>query len=305
MLVKSKNRCYGFLVPLSLAAVLGFCQIRCLGQQSETITAIEKAWSARQQRIRSARVSWVEKHTVTKGEITDMARTMRHGARALQEMGIQPGSRVPPEDVSFDIAATFTVDDARARLDYDDRQWSASQKAYVPQPELTVYDGQLSKTLLAKGSPYTPWPSGHVTRANLLREQLVLLPLLMAICPTHPQLHPFDINTVVATGQRAILEGKPCIELQQRGGNVVGRLWVDPSRDFIVLRFLRTLNERTLNKVDVRYQQYANSEWLPHKWESISFRANGALDRSLRATVSTARLSTHTSIPPNLICAFL
>jgi len=267
MISTTNNRFRRAFRATTIGVLLTFWDSAALCQTGDTLKTIEKLWKARQERIRSARVSWVERHTVTKGFVTDLLGAMPGGAQRLTQMGITPGSIVPPQDVSFDITASFTFKGARARLDYDDRQWSATEKAFVPQPEVTVYDGKVSKRLLVKGTPYSAWPYGHVTGAHPFRGSLILIPLIVTLCPMHPDMRLFDINALVATGQRAVIRGRLCLELQQVHRNVVERLWLDPSRDFIMLRFLRTINERTLNKIDVHYHQDSNGQWLPERWE--------------------------------------
>lgn len=92
------------------------------------------------------------------------------------------------------------------------------------------------------------------------------------------------------TGEKTIVDGKPCLELQCQRGTLIQRAWVDPSRDFAMVRYLDQQGERTCSKLDVHYRREA-AEWIPDRWEIVQFLPDGKLDQSIRAKVTSVEIN--------------
>jgi len=288
-MLKGNSICLAFGVFSAWLFVVGGTSLRA--QTANTLKTIEKCWKDRQERIRSVRIDWIEQHTVPKGQVTDSVGRLPGGVKRLEEMGIAPGSTIPPEVVTFSTTATFSFDGEKVRLDYDDKQWSGKKNAYVTQPETTVFDGKERKRYLRQGTSYTPWPFGSRQVSHPFRSSLVLGPLVMTFCPIHKEMRLFDVHALTPTGRQMVVGSRPCLELQRRKTNSEISIWVDPARDFAVTRVLSMLNERIMYKIDIKYEKHSSGEWIPISWERVSFRNNGKLERSTRAKLSAVKIN--------------
>lgn len=111
----------GLLVVCALFALNG----PSVQGQAPSLETIAKAWRDRQDRVRSARFEWTERETLTKGYLTNIVTEPFR----LKYMGIDPGSVVPPDDVTHDVKASMLLDGEKLRSTRDDRQWDAKIKS--------------------------------------------------------------------------------------------------------------------------------------------------------------------------------
>jgi hypothetical protein len=257
------------------------------GQTAVTLETIAKAWQDRQGRVRSFRFVWTERQTNTKGFVTNLV----DEPERLKQMGIPPGSVVPPEDVTFEVPSSICIDGNKVRYTRDDRQWSAKEKAYVLQPYMTVFNGELGKTFHSKGASYAPWPQALIQGRFPDARALYLSPLFMTFRACAPEFRSFDIQTLVLTGRRAVIDGKSCLEVERQLGSYVERVWIDPSRDYVVVRALSSNTEHPRTKIDIAYRKDADSGWVPEKWDILMFYASGKLQQSMRAKVTSYQIN--------------
>jgi hypothetical protein len=107
------------------------------------------------------------------------------------------------------------------------------------------------------------------------------------------QMQVLPVSAAALTGRRAIVDGKPCLELQCQRGIFHQRAWVDPARDFVLVRYLDQQSERTGSKLDVHYRREAG-EWVPERWEITELLPDGKLDQSIRAKVTAIEINSAT-----------
>jgi hypothetical protein len=261
------------------------------GQPAVTLETISNAWKGRQDRIQSARFTWTERETVTKGYLSNLVGSLPLGQQRLKDMGIQPGEVVPPQDITYDVPASLCLDGAKVRYTRDSRQWSAKQKAYVIEPSHMAFDGKIGKTFLPVGSSYAPWPQGTIQRRNPNANPLHLSPLVMTFRAFSSEMRVFDIETLELTGRRSMIDGKSCLELQRQSANHLLQLWVDPTRDYVMVRYLTTKGQRPSTKIDVSYRQDLGNGWIPEKWDVVMFDSDGKVRESTRAKMNKSQIN--------------
>lgn len=261
------------------------------GQTPVTLETIAKAWQDRQDSIRSARFAWIERETVPKGRISSLIAELPGAQDRLKHMGIAPGAIVPPEDTTHDVPASITLDGEKLRYERAQQQWSGKQNAFVTLPRITVFDGTVGKIFHPTGPCYAPWPDGLIGRNYPDSGSLHLSPLIMTLRPSFPRMNIINIQTMSLTGRRVEINGRPCLEMESQLGNYVQRVWVDLSRDYVVVRSLGLVNEQVRTKIDIGYRQDTKKRWVPEKWDILTLLPNGKLESSGRATVMSYELN--------------
>jgi hypothetical protein len=288
-----KTICWVVALTGSFLAVL-VNPFRAHGQTGITIEKIAKIWRDRQERLKSVQLTWTERETVPKGAVSSFllsALGADDATRRMKDMGIEPGEVIPPIDTTFDVAVSLSLDGEKVRHVRDDQQWSAKAKSFVAQPETTVFDGATGKTFRPVAATWMSWPSGIVKARNPIGSSLYLSPVMMSFRPFHTEMRLFDVESLVLTGRRAMVDGNWCLEALQRMQTYEQRVWLDPSRDFVMVRFLSTQKERLTRKIDVRYRQHSPSLWLPDSWEIVMFHPDGKLERSMRGTLASCEIN--------------
>lgn len=219
----------------SVASLLLGAPWSVYGQQGRGLETISEAWKKREAQVRSLKINWVEKHTVAKGSLSDFL--MDLDPRRLEQMGIKPGTTIPPEDVTFEIPCAVYIDGTRMRHERDDRQWSAKEQAYVVEPYVTTYNGQTGKHFRPSGSSYTPWPTAIVRSNCPEANSLYLSPLFMTFRASVPLFRLFDLETMKATNRSLKIKGRACVEWERRSGDHYQKIWLDPSRDWVLVMY--------------------------------------------------------------------
>jgi hypothetical protein len=273
------------VVLIGAVAVL-ICTPVC-GQGPVSIEPISKAWQARQDRVTSGRFAWVERKTIVAGYYsTFLAQLPSHP----DGTGVSPGEVVPPQDLTFDVSALLVFDGEKTRFSNDDREWSPKEHAYVPTPNTMAFNGKKGTWLHTVGSPLTPWPQASIKPNNWNKVDNVL-PLMMAFRPFVATLRFFDLETFVSTGQTALVGGSTCPELRFQKGDFIRRIWVDPSREYLIVRVLDTVMEQIVKKIDIHYRNDRTYGWVPETWENVTLEPAGKLAITIRASVNKCEMN--------------
>ncbi len=263
------------------------------GQANPTIESAEKSWKDRENRVRSATFSWNVRCTIAKGYISKMMSGA--GAARLKLMGVRPGEIIPPDDYSYDIPSSFSLSGDNVRYVEIDRRWSASDHVFVTSRYESVFNGTVAKTYYPQGTPPATWPIGFVHKedAHADARSISLRPCLLAFRASESKLRPFDVREFQSLGGKAVIDGKPCVELRRQNGNYAERFWVDPARDYVVVRCLETVNESLVGKMTIQYRADQGAGWVPTKWEHQSLSPDGRVLVSTNAVVSHYEINAH------------
>ncbi len=273
------------LVVMAAKPLPGFAQ--------DALEPIAKAWRDRESKYRSARFEWKNRHTVPRGQFTDMVARFPGSEVRLKSMGIERDAVVPPRDTTYEFRASCSVAGAKLRYEHDNHQWSAAKQSYVPMPYVGVFDGKIAKVLHTLGSTYTHWPDALVYREakHPDRDNLNLLPLLMHYRGVNPELRPYSIETMTVGGLGRAPDGSDCLELTRDLNGAIQRFWVDPMREYSVVGYLLTVKDRPMTKIAIRYRNDSGHGWVLAAWELSSFQTDGRLTYSTHAQVTQVELN--------------
>jgi hypothetical protein len=273
------------LVLIGTAAVFAGTPAR--GQAPINLETISKAWQARQDRIKSGHFAWVERKTIVAGFLSNM---QAYDPTLRAEPGATARSVIPPQDVTFDVSSLFLLDGEKTYFSNDDRGWSPKEQAYVQSPNIIAYNGKTGTWFHPAGFPTGPWPQAVIKANNEVKMHNVL-PFLMAFRPLVANLRFFDLETFGSTGQTALIGGHACSELRYDRGTFIRRVWVDPSREYVIARILDTGQEQIQNKIDIQYRKDPMYGWVPETWDIVTFLPPGKLAITIRASVNKCEIN--------------
>lgn len=272
---------------LAISVVLTICsRMNSAAAAPVTVAMIQKAWEDRQSRVKSARVTWVARQTDTKGSLSLL----------MGKRGNPHGKTIPPQDTSFDVPSSLFLDGEKVKYRRHEQQWSHKQGGYRRAEYISVFDGIGGKALWQYGTGKKDHPTGSVRHEVYFLDAAApdLRPLLMTYRALTPTLRCCDIREYSLTGRRAMVSGRSCLELQRqaRGGETVERLWIDPGRDYLVLRYTVIRKERVEHKIDVRFRRGSSETgWLPQGWDIVTLSQAGQVLYSSRATVTDIQIN--------------
>jgi hypothetical protein len=238
-----------------------------------------QAWKNRQQRVRSLYFRWKQHITEGKGALHSGIPTPHVPSR-------EP---IPPHDVTYDGSAELWIEEEKIRYGYDGHEWSKEQQDMVPCPIVWAFDGKRLKTLMDNGGPDKPYPLGIVqpTDPVVIVGQVRVFPLLLTFRPLDSKMAFFRLSEAILTGGQARIDGRYCRELQlkQPGTGVVYQFWVDPSRDYTIVRYIETAKGKLIAQADIRFAEDPQAGWVPSNWDLVSQFPDGKLETSLQAEV--------------------
>ncbi|WP_157604977.1 hypothetical protein [Schlesneria paludicola] len=97
---------------------------------------------------------------------------------------------------------------------------------------------------------------------------------ILAFRPFSPYGIDCDFDRCEVLPKRAWVDGVPCLILEERteshNSSFMRRFWVDPQREFLILKTTTTKNRLLREQVDIKYAVTEAKEWLPSSWTAVS-----------------------------------
>jgi beta-lactamase regulating signal transducer with metallopeptidase domain/thiol-disulfide isomerase/thioredoxin len=268
--------------------------------KSRTLRKVFAAWEAREDRIKSFYFAWtfhVALHkahqTVPDGYCFPFA-----GGLVLVDKG--EGAVGVDKDVEFTAPQSEWSGDGfdRLRSDYTEFRYRAVDRWTETRRFRLTQDGILNSRLqIPVRSADEPWitiwrkapikhPSRLSPRVQLFEEgEIDLTPLRLALRPsrTAPEWSPENCQVI---SEDAFVGNAHCIQLQMDKVNHSERCWVDPQRDYSVVRWQRRDNQLAPLDFAIEVQRGPDHEWLPQRWSWRLSDATGGRAASFDATVT-------------------
>jgi hypothetical protein len=273
------------LSAMALLAVVAIPRTPATAQEASVIEDIRKAWMQRQEKVKSARIEYKTRETITKGFIK------KHMNELRAKDPVNVTDAVPALDVAFDSTGRLLLDGVKACWSKETQEMSWTTGKYGPLSQTVVFDGKVEKCF-RKMSPGLGWdtPNGPLSHGRIslvLKSQFLrtspLTPLLMAFRPMVKEIRMFDLDTFKVTGRKDVLSGVSCIELSTGPEGTPGaRFWVDPARDYVIVRVLTVGGPKLMEKTDIRYRQDASIGWVPESWERVFQRERSVAEKIVR-----------------------
>lgn len=263
---------------LFLATCCGLLERRVWGQGTlSSLEVIEKAWRARQERVRSAQWSWRERVFWPKGSISAFL-VAGTTPEELERRGLASGMGkvMPPKDTIVDFAYRLLLDGEKVRLEYSGQEWAHARQAFRPVQYVSVF-GKEQKSCYLEGTGHATWPLGQVCVGPNYRDAhlAAVQPLMLAYRPLAASMMAVKVLQMSVKG-KAVIDGRTCMELTEsllQKGSVM-YWWLDPEREFVVLRRLVMVNRKPFEEIEIRYWEDKAVGWVPHQWRTISYNAS-------------------------------
>ncbi|MEO2031073.1 MAG: hypothetical protein ABGZ35_03205 [Planctomycetaceae bacterium] len=258
------------------------------------LTAVMTAWTERQQRVDSARFVWcpddsaahwwssyqvtwppdaatnpeITRHEslVLKGDRFRYA-TNRWYYRSEREFA---GYHGPPDDPEvyfpLDEALNRTVrsvffDALHARFPGNGAQLRS------PRHLTRIFDGSSFRELLSAASTQHAEAAIYAGAGGGLPEDLAYRPLLLSLRPLSPLGTPPDTSRWELVANDVYVDGVRCLQLQESADHdVVRSYWIDPRRDFVIVRQIETHGGTPAAQLDIKYEEHERHGWLPANW---------------------------------------
>jgi hypothetical protein len=227
---------------------------------------VRRAWTSRQERIRSARVAWVEDWFIA-----------AH-ARPRLDTSAKPGKKpelLPDRDLTFRSSGAMSLSGKMLRYVYEGEYWHDSLGELLQRTYVTTFDGETSQS----SSVHTPPrpndlpPYGTIGAEARHRERGThhLMPTLMAFRPCDPDTGGVNITQWVLSERTGVIGDTACVIMVPsvvRGDHK--NYWLDPQREFLVLRIVRRdVGGATISTHDISYLRDRAHGWLPSGWKWV------------------------------------
>jgi beta-lactamase regulating signal transducer with metallopeptidase domain/thiol-disulfide isomerase/thioredoxin len=267
---------------------------------SRALRKVFAAWKAREERIKSFYFAWTFHVALHKAHqaVRDGYCFPFAGGLVLADKG--EGAVGVDKDVDFTAPQSEWSGDGfdRLRSDYTEFRhravdgWTETRRFRVTQDgilnsrlQIPVRSADEAWIALWRKAPIKH-PSRLRPRVQLFEEsEIDLTPLRLALRPsrTAPEWSPENCWVI---SEDALVGHVHCIELQMDKVNHSERCWVDPQRDYSVVRWQRRDNQLAPLDFAVEVQQGPDGEWLPQRWSWQISDATGARAASFDATVT-------------------
>ncbi len=259
-----------------------------------TIEQISAAWKTRQERVRSARIEWKETELIPKGmkpaPVSSAAGKGRSPAATREPM--------PPTDLSLERSRTVLLNGRMLRMNREGPYWHSGRAEVDQDAYVSTYDGEVAKSFFDEKSIGELIGFIEVQARNQDFDNRNLLPMALAFRPCDPDMGGRDLaGSTVSPGMETIA-GRPCVVITGNPArSSYESLWLDPHRDFVVLRIQdESGNGGRIDTFDISYQKDPSHGWVPSEWK---WTATGGISGRLfgRAAAKVTRYAVNTDIP--------
>jgi beta-lactamase regulating signal transducer with metallopeptidase domain len=248
--------------------------------QTRTLERVFAAWKARQERIKSFYFVWKLRAAVPKGYqfVPEGYQFPFAGGLA----GVRKGDAAldTAKDVEFTAPQSEWSGDGpdRLRSDFTDflyngvDGWKETKRSRLTQNGILYArllvpadSAEAPKIEICRKVPFKH-PSNRLSRAGFFEgSEIDLTPLRLALRPTTTASDWTPENCRVRS-EDALSGGVHCIQLQMDKVDHSERCWVDPKRDYSVVRWERRHNDLAALDFAIEVQQGPDHEWLPQRW---------------------------------------
>ncbi len=130
---------------------------------------------------------------------------------------------------------------------------------------LDIHDGH-GDTPVAFKSDHTFRNQGEYGQID----DLLSRPILLAYRPLRWTGNDLSIDGIRIAGTDSPMQGRNCIIVEYPlKENATAKLWVDPSRDYHVVRFIQYAGVHAQYQIDIQFEQYSTNNWTPQGWTIV------------------------------------
>lgn len=185
-------------------------------------------------------------------------------------------SHYSPEDIFYRLYFHDTPQDSYRKALQNEFRNPADQQR-LPRRLVSIRDGITRRDLFDKGdgqyaqAMIFDWPTIADGLDEIL-DHLQFRPLILMYRPLHPALGAIRPESCRLVAQKSFANGSNCLVFEEsRRDRVVNKYWVDPDRDFVVVRQITEQAGASRAQLDISYRQDAALGWCPTGWTTMIF----------------------------------
>lgn len=269
-------------------------------EEKDAVEKVIQAWRNRQERTRSGHFIMEESRTFAEGTLTSKANSFRS---RLLEPGIQAEARNGPfRDTTVEVQSILSFEGDRMRYTIKGSQWAPEREEFLESTYLSVFDGSVGKTFYSDSDGGKLFPLGFIdakTDKNPDAQTCYLYAIFMNYRPFHPAMGQFSSQGWTMAG-KGVVDGKDCLIVENVGNSWTKSCWVDPARDYIILRYTNrtTRGSKDVSKLNISYLNDKNNGCIPSLWKAVLlFPERGTLNEG--STVSVSSYTINPSFEPS------
>lgn len=263
---------------LAVIGLPAFAQEDPKTPSAATIETIADVWRQRQEAVRTFHFEWDEIYTLTSGALTKRA------ASAAKQATSDASS-------NFDVSFFMTMDGDKLRF-FQDSIIGTPDGTVRQKRDVASVDGIYKQLLHAREGTIAQGEIQQGSRKHSHVDDPTLLAIAMTLRPFSQICTVFDELTsrFELVSERASINGREYLLLRELPDGSVRRplsmVWVDPERDFVIVRRTLTLEGKTQAQQDLTEFKRVDPVWIPVKWTVSFLNSDGSTLISRAATVT-------------------
>jgi hypothetical protein len=251
-----------------------------LGSAIPSLETIAAAWTKRQEKTKSLKFTWREERASSRGLATQESHTVLiDGDRFAYVEDNDPY----PQDMASLVIASEQASNAPHK--------GSRPQSFIPElrPARWTFDGRSTRT-------YRRLPDSKITGIGRIGvgfhiqevERFALEPVLLAFRPFDVYLGRIKPSDFRVSPNRGKIGDVSCVILETTDAESRGETfyWLDPARDYIVLRRQQTTNGTDSERMDISYRHDPAAGWTPEGCKRSTVSLLGRRWRSETATIT-------------------
>jgi hypothetical protein len=266
-----------------------------------SLKTVADAWSRRQAKAKTVRVVWRNSKIVTglKERLQAFGKSRQGQSRSSEPPALSRST--------LEKTASLCLDGDRFAYTYDERN---TEKVNTPGFKVSLPSHY--KSVLAdvgfqtytdsRSDPAVPDIESAVVTVEKPEDcdvpQFVdVRPLILALRPFSTKLSAIDLSTYRISPARGKIGDSSCLILEPNPSSNSGgkKFWVDPARDYIILRAVATQEGQAFVNIDINYDRDPVLGWVPKSWSVVQVGTTGNLKSTAQAGAD--QLSLNAPIP--------
>jgi hypothetical protein len=260
---------------------------------------IAEAWSRRQKIAKTVRIVWRQQYT-TAGPTGRLAELESRRGKDLSLEGAQ--SSASPL-VTLERVSVLCLDGDRFAYSYDTKGIEQVNKPNARKQFPSHYKVVFTESTYAKYSDMRSSPSIPDTATAIVTIDRPdrcdapklpdVRPLVLALRPLTQRLSFIDLSECKVAPARGTIGESSCLILEPKDDTSYPRksYWVDPARDYLILRAINSVAGQGMLQTDIVYDQDPVLGWVPKSWSVVDLDGAGHLQNSFRSSVGELSLN--------------
>jgi hypothetical protein len=197
------------------------------------------------------------------------------------------------EDVTFEKKSSVIVSGSRMTTCFEGPNWNKDR--FVSELYRSVFDGRNSKSFHAPASEDLH-PTGNINsiRMNQDADSNFCIPIQLAFRAFDPILGRYEEHKMQVIDEKSHIGNRECICVEEKKPAYVARCWVDPGRDYNVVRYAMVFDGFPDYQCDIEYTLHDNFGWIPQSWHNVLHNTNSQsvkLSYDRRASVTSFEIN--------------